>query len=156
MFKGVIFINFFSKLNNIVASVSGILGILTIFIPSSLTPSIKLILVLILFIFNLLFYFCTAIKELKQLNKNYKELESEYNILITSNNELKKKHEALAEQFTTKNNNIDDLENKLSSYSLLFTNVNSILHYFIAQPSAQEVNCIEKIIKYLNDNHIKE
>ncbi len=75
---------------------------------------------------------------------------------MNSTNELKKKHEALSEQFTDKNSDIDDLEDKLNTYKLLFTNVNSILHYFISQPSIQEINCIEKVIKYLNDNHIKE
>ena len=76
--------------------------------------------------------------------------------LIKSANDLKKKHEALVEQFTNKNNELDNLELKLNSYNLLFGNVNSILHYFISQPSIQEISCIEKVIKYLNDNHIKE
>ncbi|RII32832.1 hypothetical protein D2A34_21790 [Clostridium chromiireducens] len=111
---------------------------------------------LVLIAGNLLFYLYTIIKEFNQLDNNYKKLNSEYNTLVTSTEELKKKHDALSEQFTDKNSNIDNLEDKINMYNLLLTNVNSILHYFIAQPSVHEINCIEKVIKYLNDNHIKE
>ncbi|GEQ15525.1 MULTISPECIES: hypothetical protein [Clostridium] len=139
-----------------VATVSGLITALTFILPTDLSFSTKLIIILSLLVANLLFYLYTIIKECTQINSDYKNLTDEHNTLIESANDLKKKHEALAEQFTNKNNELDNLELKLNSYNLLFGNVNSILHYFISQPSIQEISCIEKVIKYLNDNHIKE
>lgn len=125
-------------------------------LPNDLSLSNKLIIIISLIAGNLILYLYSIIKEFNQLDNNYKKLSSEYNILVGSTNELKKKHEALAEEFILKNRDIDNLDNKLSSYNILFTNLNSILHYFIAEPSIEEINCIQKVIKYLNDNHIKE
>ncbi|OSA88249.1 UNVERIFIED_ORG: hypothetical protein B2H98_05435 [Clostridium botulinum] len=129
---------------------------LAFLLPTELSLSIKLIILISLIAGNLLFYLCTIITEFNQLDNNYKKLRSEYNTLVESKNDLKKKHGALAKQFINKNHDIDNLEHQLSSYNLLFNNITLILHYFLAQPSNQEVSCIEKVIKYINDNHIKE
>lgn len=97
-----------------------------------------------------------VIKDFNKLDNNYKKLSSEYNILVESKKDLKKKQGALAKQFIDKNHNIDNLERQLSSYNVLFNNINLLLISFLATPSKDEKDCVHQIIKYLSNNHIKE
>lgn len=72
-----------------VATVSGLITALTFILPTDLSFSTKLIIILSLLVANLLFYLYTIIKECTQINSDYKNLTDEHNTLIESANDLK-------------------------------------------------------------------
>ncbi|WP_236897051.1 hypothetical protein [Clostridium beijerinckii] len=155
--RGCVIIKFVSKEYFPLDIISGVVTIVTCIIPADkILLEYKLAAIAVIVIINLVFRLYNAKNKLNLSEKNNTELQSKLDNLSKANKNLKEKHTALASQFDKKNIDIDDLESKYESSLYLIHNINSMLHYFLAHPTKYEKDCIHEIIKYLNNNHIKE
>lgn len=151
------FIKFITKSFIILGTFSTFTSVITFFIPDNkLSLNLKLMIALVFLIINLIFWLYKSSKQINNLESTSNQLHNKYDKLLKVHSELQDKHKALAYQFDRKNVDLDNIEIKYEYSLSLIHNINSMLHYFLALPSKDEKNCIHEIIKYLNNNHIKE